>query len=113
MHVDNPQQPWSNLKVRQALLMATDFHSINNNFYSGHLAEIYTTPRLCLIQGPVCSPEEPACDVQALYSYNPTKAKPYLSDAVSQWLYRKRCPPTPRSLTDVYRQGQLAKVALP
>ena len=82
MRQDNPKLPFSDLRVRQALMMATDFNSLKNNLFGGQ-AEINIFPI-----GPVKGFEtayvplnQLPADVQALYNYNPDQAKQLLSAA--------------------------------
>ena len=76
--------PTSDVKVRRALMMATDFNAINNSQYGG-LGQIlswptWRTPEYADIYLGLDDPECPA-DVKALYTYNPDGAKALLKDA--------------------------------
>jgi peptide/nickel transport system substrate-binding protein len=82
MRTDKPNLPFKDLKVRQALMMATDFQSIKNQLDSGD-DEILTFP-LANIKGydkAYMAMNEMPADVQALYNYNPDKAKQLLAEA--------------------------------
>lgn len=82
MRLDKPELPFKDKKVRHALLMATDFETIVDDFFDGD-AQILTFP-FPYIEGyenahlPL---EEAPQEVQELYSYNPTKAKELLAEA--------------------------------
>ncbi len=76
--------PTSDVKVRRALLMATDLNAINNSLYNG-LGQIlswptWRTPEYAGIYLGLDDPEMPA-DVKALYTYNPDGARALLKDA--------------------------------
>jgi len=74
--------PFTDLRVRQALLMATDFQTIVDTIFGGQ-ANILTWPMDNFkeyLPGYLPLSEAPA-DVQALYKYNPDQAKKLLKDA--------------------------------
>ncbi len=76
--------PFNDIRVRKALMMATDFHAINRNLYDG-LGDIISWPyyRVAGYEKLFVSPEDsdlPA-RVRELYTYNPAKAKQLLSEA--------------------------------
>jgi len=82
MRQDKPDLPFKDKRVRQALMMATDFKSIIQQLYSGD-AEILAWP-LANIKGyhkAYMPLEEMPSSVQALYSYNPDQAKQLLREA--------------------------------
>ncbi|MBN2238331.1 MAG: ABC transporter substrate-binding protein [Dehalococcoidales bacterium] len=82
MRQDNPELPFSDIRVRHALLMAIDFDSIVNDYYSGD-ADLIAWP-LANIKGydkAYVPLEEMPESVQELYSYNPDKAKQLLEEA--------------------------------
>ncbi|MFC2070065.1 ABC transporter substrate-binding protein [Chloroflexota bacterium] len=82
MKLDNPELPFQDKNVRHALLMATDFETIVDDYYEGD-AQILTFP-FPYIEGyenAHLSLEEAPAEIQELYSYNPTKAKQLLTDA--------------------------------
>lgn len=82
MRTDQP--PFSDIRVRQALMMATDFNAINDGLYQGK-AQTLTWPYYLqsgyqdLYLG-LNDPEMPA-SVKELYTYNPDQAKRLLSQA--------------------------------
>ncbi len=76
--------PFNDIRVRKALMMATDFHAINRNLYNG-LGDIISWPyyRVAGYERLFVSPDDtdlPA-RVRELYTYNPAKAKQLLSEA--------------------------------
>ena len=76
--------PYNDVRVRRALMMATDFNTINKTLYQG-LGQILSWPTWKsagyedLYLG-LDDPEMPA-SVKELYTYNPDKAKQLLKDA--------------------------------
>jgi peptide/nickel transport system substrate-binding protein len=84
MYMRTDLKPYDDVRVRRALMMATDFNAINKSLYQG-LGQILSWPTWKsggyenLYLG-LDDPEMPA-SVKELYSYNPTKAKQLLSDA--------------------------------
>ena len=80
MHQDKPDKPFSNVKVRQALMLATDFEALKNDFFGGE-AEIDVYPVNKQVT-PMYQPlSEMPASVQDLFKYNPEKAKGLLSEA--------------------------------
>jgi peptide/nickel transport system substrate-binding protein len=82
MRQDKPELPYSDVKVRQALMMAIDFETIVNEYYGGD-ADILAWP-LANIKGydkAYVPLEEMPESVQELYSYNPEKAMDLLDKA--------------------------------
>jgi peptide/nickel transport system substrate-binding protein len=82
MRLDKPELPFKDKKVRHALLMATDFETIVDDYYEGD-AQILTFP-IPYVEGYESAHlplEEAPAEVQELYSYNPEKAKELLADA--------------------------------
>lgn len=80
--LDIPNQPFSDVRVRQALMMATDFEAIKRDYYRGQ-AEIDVYPVTLHWKGTgvwVPLSEMPET-VQALYRYNPERAKQLLKEA--------------------------------
>ena len=78
------QEPYNDVNVRRALLMATDFNEINDGLYNG-LGDIISWPYF-RVQGyePLfVSVDDPDCTdlIKELFTYNPEKAKQLLSDA--------------------------------
>ena len=80
MKQDEPEKPFSDVRVRQALMMATDFESIKRDYFGGE-AEIDIYP----INFQTTSLYEPLDDmpaaVQELFTYNPDKARELLTAA--------------------------------
>ncbi len=76
--------PYNDIRVRQAMMMATDFNTINENLYSG-VGQILTWPYYYLtayadLYLGLDDPEMPA-SVKELYTYNPDKARQLLTEA--------------------------------
>ncbi len=76
--------PFDNLKVRRALMMATDFNTINDNLYDG-LGQIVSWPSYKApgYEDIYLGLDDPECpdSVKELYTYNPEKAKELLAEA--------------------------------
>ncbi|MBI4187995.1 MAG: hypothetical protein HY529_02190, partial [Chloroflexi bacterium] len=74
--------PWSNLKVRQALVMAIDFNAIIKDYYKGK-AELLAYPLVPWPEFlPMFTPIEKQNDVvRDMFTYQPEKAKKILADA--------------------------------
>jgi peptide/nickel transport system substrate-binding protein len=75
--------PFSDLRVRRALMMAIDFNTINKSLYSGQ-AQILSWPYWYAVEFAdlylgLDDPAMPA-SVKELYTYNPDKAKQLLKD---------------------------------
>ena len=82
--MNTSEAPFNNVKVRQAMMMATNFDDINNSLYSGQ-GEIISWPYFD-VKGyePLVVHRTDADLPQStkdLYSYNPDKAKQLLADA--------------------------------
>ena len=84
MRTDFPGTPYADVRVRRAMMMATDFNTINEGLYQG-LGQIQTWPywyqkgyeKLYLgLDDPDC-PDE----VKELYVYNPDRARELLAEA--------------------------------
>jgi peptide/nickel transport system substrate-binding protein len=78
------QAPFSDIRVRRALMMATDFNTINDSLYAG-LGDLVSWPyRYAKAYADLYlgldDPEMPA-SVKELYTYNPDKAKELLTEA--------------------------------
>ncbi len=82
MRQDNPKLPFHDVRVRQALMLATDFQSIKNDLYRGE-AEILVWPigPLKELKNIYVPMEELPQSVQDLFKYNPQKAKQLLTEA--------------------------------
>ncbi len=82
MHTDKQDLPYKDLKVRQALMYATDFNAIINDFMSGHAyAQSFPITPMPDFKSVYVPLEECSAEVQDLYKYNPTKATQLLKDA--------------------------------
>ncbi|OGO37072.1 MAG: hypothetical protein A2147_05680, partial [Chloroflexi bacterium RBG_16_57_8] len=80
MRRDDPAKPFNNVKVRQALMLATDFESIKNDLFKGQAdADIYpVNEQVSALFQPLS--EMPQA-VQDLFKYNPDRAKQLLEEA--------------------------------
>ncbi|MBI4283816.1 MAG: ABC transporter substrate-binding protein, partial [Chloroflexi bacterium] len=80
MRIDKADLPFKDIRVRQALMMATDFESLKKDLYGGE-AEILSWP-VPPSYGDIYVPIEKLPEsVQSLYKYNPEKAKQLLAEA--------------------------------
>jgi len=84
MRTDLPNTPFANVKVRRAMMMATDFNTINKGLYKG-LGQILTWPywKQKGYEGLYLGLDDPDCPdtIRELYTYNPDKAKALLKEA--------------------------------
>jgi peptide/nickel transport system substrate-binding protein len=82
MRTDKADSPFSKLEVRQALMMATDFNKIKDEFYDGK-ATILAWPIAYVkeYKDAYVPMENLPANVQALYSHNLTKARELLTTA--------------------------------
>jgi peptide/nickel transport system substrate-binding protein len=78
--VDMPEDPYSNLKVRQAMMLAIDHPSIVNDFYGGQ-AELIDTPARKWYSSIYTPLEEFSPEVQEFFGYNLEKAKQLMVEA--------------------------------
>ncbi|MBI4283635.1 MAG: ABC transporter substrate-binding protein [Chloroflexi bacterium] len=78
--LDKPDLPFKNKRVRHALTMAIDFQGIKKDLYRGQ-AEILTWPALPSYKDLHVPMEKLPEAVQALYQYDPAKAKQLLAEA--------------------------------
>jgi len=78
------EAPFNDIKVRKAMMMATNFQEINDGLYDG-MGDIISWPYFDVkgyeplfvsLDDPDCTPE-----IRELYTYNPDKAKQLLADA--------------------------------
>ena len=77
----DPKKPWADLRVRQALMYATDFNAFVNGYYKGkaELDMVLVDPNFT---GKGYKPLSTMSEsVQSLFKYNPEKAKQLLKDA--------------------------------
>ncbi len=80
MRIDNEELPFQDIRVRQALMMATDYESLKSDLFQGK-AEIVVhpvPPSYSWLHTPM---EELPEAVQKLYKYDPEGAKALLADA--------------------------------
>jgi peptide/nickel transport system substrate-binding protein len=82
MRIDKQDLPYKDIRVRQALIMATDFETIKNTFCGGD-AQINSWPILYTkeYKDAYLSLDEAPAAVQDLYKYQPEKAKELLAAA--------------------------------
>ncbi|MEE8413302.1 MAG: ABC transporter substrate-binding protein [Dehalococcoidales bacterium] len=79
MAQDFEDNPYSDFRVRQALMLATDFEAIQRDYYDGEAEMIAwpANPSLIFYE----SLDELPQSVQELYQYNPERAKELLTEA--------------------------------
>jgi ABC-type transport system substrate-binding protein len=90
LRVDKPELPYKDIRVRRALMMATDFNAIKRDYLGGE-AQIVTFPipftkeYAGAYYGPDPAtgvwPSDVPASVKELYTYNPDKAKQFLREA--------------------------------
>jgi peptide/nickel transport system substrate-binding protein len=80
MRIDKTELPYKEKKVRQALMMATDFNALKDGFYGGS-AEILGFPVSSEAKGAYMPLDQMPESAQALYRYNPEKARELLAEA--------------------------------
>lgn len=80
MRTDKQDLPFKDKRVRQALMMATDFEALKKDLYGGE-AEILSTPVNSAYKGLYIPLEQMPASVQALYKYSPEGAKKLLAEA--------------------------------
>ena len=82
MRTDKPELPFDDIKVRHALMMATDYETIKEEFCGGE-AVILAWPITRTKEHADCylPLEEAPESVKELYKYNPEKAKQLLTEA--------------------------------
>jgi peptide/nickel transport system substrate-binding protein len=81
MRTDKKDKPFADVRVRQAMMMATDFNVIKDQYYSG-AAEIDVWPLNSNFKATAYTPlKDMPKSVQDLYTYNPDKAKELLKAA--------------------------------
>ena len=83
-YMNTLEAPFNDINVRKALMMATDFNSINENLFNG-VGEIISWPYFEVggYEPLVVSTSDSDCpdSVKQLYTYNPDEAKKLLADA--------------------------------
>jgi peptide/nickel transport system substrate-binding protein len=80
MNIGQKNKPWSDVRVRQAMMYATDFNDWKTNYFGGD-AEIDVWPVNQQTSAMYTPLSEMPAEVQDLYKYNPDKAKQLLKDA--------------------------------
>jgi peptide/nickel transport system substrate-binding protein len=80
MRIDKAELPYKDKRVRQALMMATDFNTLKYDFFSGK-AEILAFPVTSESKQTYIPLEEMPESAQSLYRYDPEKAKQLLAEA--------------------------------
>ena len=80
MRMDKAELPYKDKRVRQALMMATDFNALKNDFF-GSDAEILAFPITRESKRAYLSLEEMPESVRALYRYDPEQARQLLAEA--------------------------------
>jgi peptide/nickel transport system substrate-binding protein len=80
MRTDRQDLPYKDLRVRKALMMATDMEGIKQSLYKGQ-AEILDSPARKLYSGVYTPLEQLPAETQEMYKYNPEKAKQLLKEA--------------------------------
>jgi len=82
MRVDKPELPFKDLRVRRALMMATDFNAIKKDFFADD-AELLGWPitNQKELSAAYLSIQDAPASVQELWRYDPDKAKQLLAQA--------------------------------
>jgi len=80
MRTDKAELPYKDKRVRQALMMATDFNGLKNDFFGGE-ADILAFPVTKEANRAYMPLDEMPQSAQALYHYDPDKAKQLLIEA--------------------------------
>ncbi len=80
--MDKPEQPWADIRVRQALTLAIDRPAIARDYYGGY-AELLDGPvKKCRDFGSAYIPlDQLPASTQELFTYQPAKARQLLADA--------------------------------
>lgn len=82
IRLDKPELPFKDIRVRQALMMATDYESMVKDLFRGD-ADILAWPYLSdrVNKAAYLPLDQAPAAVQALYRYNPEQAKKLLTEA--------------------------------
>ena len=80
MRTDKKDLPYKDIRVRQAMMMATDMQGMKDSLYQGK-AEILDSPARKLYTGVFTPLEQLPATTAEMYKYNPEKAKQLLKDA--------------------------------
>lgn len=82
LRLDNPDFPWTDKRVRQALHMSIDYKSITDDYYGGEAAWYqFPTPPNQEYDDLRVEFEDLSPDIQNLFEYDPAEAKQLLADA--------------------------------
>ena len=82
MRLDKPNLPYSNIKVRQAMLLATDREAFKRDYYGGEAeTDIFPVNVNFKGTGAFAPMSQMPQSVQDLYKYNPDRAKQLLKEA--------------------------------
>jgi peptide/nickel transport system substrate-binding protein len=102
MRMDKKDLPYKDIRVRKALMMATDMEGMKQGLYKGQ-AEILDSPARKLYSGVYTPLEQLPAETQELYKYNPDKAKQFLKDAgyPNGFKTRMLLPVTPSTAGDL------------
>jgi peptide/nickel transport system substrate-binding protein len=77
---DKADLPFKDIKVRKALMMATDMTGIKDGIFGGE-AEVLDSPARILYPTVYTPLDKQSAEVQELYTYSPDKAKALLAEA--------------------------------
>ena len=80
MRLDKSELPYKDKRVRQALMLATDFDALKNDFYGGD-AELRAYPVTKESKDAYLSLQQMPQSAQALYQYDPDRARALLTEA--------------------------------
>ena len=82
MRTDKQDLPFKDIRVRQALMMATDFDTISNSLYGGTgIKNSFPITPVAAYMDAYLPLDQASATVQALYKYNPDQAKQLLTAA--------------------------------
>jgi len=82
MWLNKPNLPFKDIRVRQAMMMATDFNAIKDQLYRGDaVIQTWPNPYQKEYKNIFVPISEMPASVQDLYTYNPDKAKSLLKEA--------------------------------
>ena len=84
MRTDKPELPFHDVRIRRALMMATDFNTMIDTLYGGKAENAlpsWPIPYVKEYGDAYLSLEEAPASVQELYTYNPEKARQLLTEA--------------------------------
>jgi peptide/nickel transport system substrate-binding protein len=84
LRTDKPDQPWYDVRVRQAIQLGTDRQAIINDYYGGEASLInfpVSDTQTFRSLGAYVGYDDLPANVQKLFNYNPEKAKQLLKEA--------------------------------